>query len=104
MSALGHKRTCAVQEPMSGLPPIATAKADSRKRSVRSTPKSGLMQCSNACPLWANSGQHKSHSISSSVGNAEAERLSGRDIDDQLDFRRLLNRKVSGFLTFEDPA
>jgi len=32
MSALGHKRTCAVQKGMSALPPIATAKADSRKR------------------------------------------------------------------------
>src|SRR6185312_2313204 len=28
MSALGQKRTCAVQRPMSALPPIATAKAD----------------------------------------------------------------------------
>jgi hypothetical protein len=33
MSALGHKRTYAVQKGMSALPPIATAKADSRKRS-----------------------------------------------------------------------
>src|SRR5262249_32553662 len=31
MSALGQKRTCAMQEPMSALPPIATAKADFRK-------------------------------------------------------------------------
>jgi hypothetical protein len=28
MSALGHKRTCAVQQPMSALHPMATAKAD----------------------------------------------------------------------------
>jgi hypothetical protein len=28
MSALGQKRTCAVQSAMSALPPIATAKAD----------------------------------------------------------------------------
>jgi hypothetical protein len=28
MSALGQKRTCAVQQPMSALPPTATAKAD----------------------------------------------------------------------------
>ena len=28
MSALGHKRTYAAQQPMSALPPIATAKAD----------------------------------------------------------------------------
>jgi hypothetical protein len=28
MSTLGQKQTCAVQEPMSALPPTATAKAD----------------------------------------------------------------------------
>src|SRR5215471_14489429 len=33
MSALGQKRTCAVQEAMSALPPIATVKADISKRS-----------------------------------------------------------------------
>jgi len=33
MSALGQKRTYAVQQSMSALPPKATAKADSRKRS-----------------------------------------------------------------------
>src|SRR5262249_7918037 len=32
MSALGQKQTCAVQNGMSALPPIATPKADSRKR------------------------------------------------------------------------
>jgi integrase len=33
MSALGHKQTCAPQKAMSALAPIATAKADFRKRS-----------------------------------------------------------------------
>jgi hypothetical protein len=33
MSALGQKRTCAAQNGMSPLPPIATAKADFRKKS-----------------------------------------------------------------------
>src|SRR5262249_54591788 len=33
MSALGHKQTYAVQQPMSALPPIATAKADFRTTS-----------------------------------------------------------------------
>ena len=33
MSALGQKQTYAVQNVMSALPPIATAKADSHKRS-----------------------------------------------------------------------
>ena len=31
MSALGHKRTYAMQKAMSAVPPIATAKADSHK-------------------------------------------------------------------------
>jgi hypothetical protein len=31
MSALGHKRTCALQNGMSALHPIATVKADFRK-------------------------------------------------------------------------
>jgi len=33
MSALGQKQTYALQKAMSALPPIATAKADIRKRS-----------------------------------------------------------------------
>jgi hypothetical protein len=32
MSALGHKRTFALQQAMSALPPTATAKADFRKK------------------------------------------------------------------------
>ena len=40
MSALGHKRTYAVQQPMSALLSIATAKADSRKRSCPLYPES----------------------------------------------------------------
>src|SRR5215813_8698824 len=39
MSALGHKRTYAVQNGMSALLPKATAKADSRKRSCLLYPK-----------------------------------------------------------------
>jgi|GEM_PF-1022582 hypothetical protein len=35
MSALGQKQTFAVQHVMSALPPIATAKADSRKLSAQ---------------------------------------------------------------------
>jgi hypothetical protein len=39
MSALGHKQTYAVQQPMSALPPIATAKADFRKWSCLLYPR-----------------------------------------------------------------
>src|SRR5262252_153713 len=39
MSALGQKRTYAAQKGMSALPPIATAKADFRKRSCLLYPR-----------------------------------------------------------------
>jgi hypothetical protein len=39
MSALGHKRTYAVHKAMSALTPIATAKADFRKRSCLLYPR-----------------------------------------------------------------
>src|SRR5262245_34154216 len=39
MSALGQKQTCAVHQSMSALPPIATAKADSRERSCPLYPR-----------------------------------------------------------------
>jgi hypothetical protein len=38
MSALGHKRTYAVHKAMSALPPIATAKADFRKKAMSALP------------------------------------------------------------------
>ena len=56
MSALGHKRTYAVQKDMSALPPLATAKADFAIRYVRFTPESGHVRCKNSCPLCAKSG------------------------------------------------
>jgi hypothetical protein len=59
MSALGHKRTFAVHQPMSALPPIATAKALPAKGHVCFTPESGHVRCNYGCPLWANSGHFK---------------------------------------------
>src|SRR5262245_47712519 len=55
-SALGQKQTCALQNVMSALPPIATAKADIRNRPCLLYPKSGHVQCNGSCLLWANSG------------------------------------------------
>jgi len=55
MSALGQKQTHAVQQRMSALPPIATAKADIRKRSCLLSPESGHVRCTSECPLWAKS-------------------------------------------------
>src|SRR5580765_146570 len=57
MSALGHKRTYAVQQPMSALLSIATAKADYPAKShVRFTPESGHVQRTSRCPLCAKRG------------------------------------------------
>jgi len=56
MSALGQKPTYALQQAMSALHPIATAKADFRKRSCLLTLESGHVRCSLGCRLWANSG------------------------------------------------
>jgi hypothetical protein len=38
MSALGHKQTCALHQPMSAIPPIATAKANFRKKAMSALP------------------------------------------------------------------
>ena len=43
MSALGQKRTYAVQKGMSALPPIATAKADFRKRPCPLYPRKRIL-------------------------------------------------------------
>jgi hypothetical protein len=49
MSALGQKQTFAVQNRMSALPPIATAKADIRPGHVCFTPESGHARCNSSC-------------------------------------------------------
>src|SRR5262249_47579006 len=91
-SALGHKRTYAVQKAMSALPPIATSIAFS------------------VCPLWAKSG-HSGHSFDHLVGAAKqrkrygkAEGLGGFQIDDQLDLGGLLNWKIGRLLPLDNPA
>jgi hypothetical protein len=63
---------------------------------VRFTPESGLMQCSNACLLWANSGHGL---LNYFVGAGEkrrwqgqSERLGGFAVDQQSVFRRQHDR------------
>jgi len=65
MSALGQKQTCAVQKGMSALPPIATAKADFRKRSCPLYPRKRTCAVITQCLLWAKSG----HSLPPFVQN-----------------------------------
>jgi hypothetical protein len=61
MSALGQKRTCAAHQPMSALPPIATAKAD--------------IVHSNSCPLWAKSGHDSRADPRGPLGHCSALRF-----------------------------
>jgi|SRR5262245_40416278 len=56
MSALGHKQTYAPQQAMSALPPIATEKADFRKRSCLLYPRK---QTCAAHPLMSALGQKR---------------------------------------------
>jgi hypothetical protein len=55
MSASGQKPTCAPQNVMSALHPIATAKADSHEKYVRFASESGRAQCKNPMSAVANS-------------------------------------------------
>jgi|SoiMethySBSTD1v2_1073268.scaffolds.fasta_scaffold246840_3 hypothetical protein len=55
MSALGQKRTYAVHQGMSALPPIATTKATSLKNLYPLYPKSGHVQRTSRGQLRANS-------------------------------------------------
>src|SRR5262245_22358148 len=88
-----HKQTCASQQVMSALPPIATAKADTANGHVCFTPKSGHVQCTGACPLWAISGHlqlfdHLVGYLLNLSRNREAQRLRGLEIDHQLELDR----------------
>src|SRR5262245_20053907 len=56
MSALGQKQTFAPQKAMSALPPIATAKAEFRKRSCPLYPRKRTCAVRKQCLLWAKSG------------------------------------------------
>src|SRR5215475_6979810 len=102
MSALGQKRTCAPQEVMSALPPIATAKADIRNRS---------------CPLYTRKRTCAAHKVMSALGqkrtftvsfdylvgageqrwwDSEPKRLRRLDVGDECELRRVLHRQVGG--------
>jgi hypothetical protein len=110
MSALGQKRTFAVHKPMSALPPIATAKANSRKRSCPLYPRkrtcavqlamSALGQKRTSRPLF----DHLVSAILHRLRHGNAERLRGLEVEEQLDFACLLHRQVGGFLALENTA
>src|SRR5262245_55519676 len=103
MSALGQKRTCAVQNGMSALPPIATAKADSRF-----TAESGHVQRTSSCLLWAKSG-HRAilfdqlvAELEQSRRHCDAECFGRFEVDDKRELTRLFDRQISRFGALED--
>src|SRR5262245_21873415 len=69
MSALGHKRTYAVQTDMSALPPIATEKANFRKRSCLLYPRKRT--CAVQLGMSA-LGQKRTFCVRSEPGGDEA--------------------------------
>src|SRR5262249_23320084 len=72
---------------------------------VRFTPESGLMQCSNACPLWAKRGLmqcKKKGSLDHLVGPEQKRRRNGysrgvssSNVDHRFDLRRPFDRQFT---------
>src|SRR5262245_16655869 len=110
MSALGHKQTYAVQNAMSALPPIATAKADIRNGSCLLYPRkrtcamqtgmSALGQKRTCTPLF----DQLVSAPDDRIGDVDAERLGSFQVDVQLDFSGLLDWQIGGLVALEDSA
>ena len=110
---MGQKQTYAVHKRMSALPPIATAKADSRGRSCLLYPRKRT--CAPR-KLMSALGQKRTHAVQrigtlfdQLVGellethrHIEAQCLGGREVDDQLVLGRRLHRHVSRVFALQD--
>ena len=87
MSALGHKQTYALQKAMSALPPIATAKAYSRKGSCLLYPPKADMCAATSDVRYGPkadilvSFDHFVGNLLKLPRNLKAERLRGLEID-----------------------
>src|SRR5262245_13363704 len=90
MSALGQKRTCAVHQCMSALPPIATPIAFFRM--------SALGQKRTSTALF----DHFVGSVEEPFRNRQGECLSGLEIDHELELGWLLHRQIGRLFTFKD--
>ena len=110
MSALGHKRTYAVQQPMSALLSIATAKADFPQKAMSALPPKADM-CSAQADVRFVPKADISASLDHLVGDGEhswrhldAERSGRMKVDDELEFGRLQHWQVGGLYALEDAA
>jgi hypothetical protein len=99
MSALGHKQTYAAQQAMSALHPIATAKADSRKRSCPLYPRKrtcavhaamSALGHKRTCANIAISFKQHVGALQKRFWNCEANCLGRSEINDKLEFGGLL--------------
>jgi hypothetical protein len=98
MSALGHYRTCAPQNVMSALPPIATAKADMPQMVMSALPPKADM-CDALAHVCFGPKADIAILLNQLIGNGEHARrngqpepFSGLGIDHQIKPRRLLDR------------
>src|SRR5215510_7289068 len=113
MSALGQKRTYALHQPMSALPPIATTKADSRKPPcllyIRKRTCAAQLAMSALGQKRTHAAQQERSLFDQLVGellemqrHVEAECLCGLEVDHKLELGRCLYRKVAGLFTPKD--
>src|SRR5262249_29183030 len=105
------KQTCAVQNVVSALHPIATAKAKFGKSGhVCFTRESGHARCNGMSALGQKrtssrfSFDHLVGATYESVGDGDAERLGGPEVYDQFDFCGLLNWQIGRLFAPENAA
>src|SRR5215831_12813747 len=111
---MGQKRTFALQNIMSALPPIATTKTDSRGRSCPLNPRKRTFAVQPSCLLWTKADSctaakrslfnHLVDDGEDAGRDGEAECPCGREVDNELKFTRLHHRQVSGLGSLKDAA
>src|SRR5215475_1845171 len=89
MSALGQKQTCAPQNGMSALPPIATSIAFFDMSAFQERTSHGLFD-------------HFVGGVEEPFRNRQGECLSGLEIDHELELGWLLHRQIGRLFTFKD--
>src|SRR5262245_15585384 len=103
MSALGQKQTHAVQQRMSALPPIATVKADIRKRACLLYPRKrthAVQQRMSALGQKRTSATLFDHLVGIRKEGGwyvETECFGGGQVNGQIEFGRLLDRNIARF-------